>query len=239
MPYGGNVGFGSKPGFQGFDFLKGLGGFGGGQAPPQAAPAASTGPNQNPMDFFGLKGSDSKSYAANIGAAGLSGIYGYGPQAQDVGFQNLLQILGSKGATDPALMNRQLADISRTNQGQQDQFQAQLARMGLGGSGVGSAISGAIGQHGGEQRAQAIAQETAMQEERKRQDLNLLLNLILNPGLGALGARLGVPVATGGGGNTGAAVLGGIGTGVGSMWGPAGAAAGAGIGSGLGSLLDK
>ena len=229
---------------------------GGGQQPPQGpglAPGASTLPppggqinkalpQLGPEDFFGLEGQSSKGYAGNIGAAGLSGIYGFGPQAQQAGFTNLLQILQGQGATDPALMNRTLAGISQGTQGQQADLRGRLAALGLSGSGIGQALGAAVGQAGANKRADILAQEAQIQEARKREDLNLLLNLILNPGLGAMGLNLGVPTSSIAS-NKGSAILGGLGTGLGaafgSMGGPLGAAGGAALGGGVGSAVGS
>ena len=196
MPFGVGYGQGNKNPLAGL-----LGGFGGGQQQPPPAPTYGPGASMvpataappGPEDFFGLKGQSSKSYAANIGAAGLAGIYGFGPQAQQQGFTTLLDILGAQGQTDPRLFNQQLASSSLNTQAQQGDLQAQLARMGLSGSGVGQAVGASIGQAGANQRADLQAREAQLQELRKREDLNLLLNLILNPGLSALTGRINMP----------------------------------------------
>jgi len=105
------------------------------------------------------------------------------PQALDTGLGTLQSILGAQGQTDPALLNKQLAGISQSTQGNQTALQGQLSRLGLQNSGVGQAIGAAIGQGGTEARSQAIAQENALAEERKRSDLiNLLLPLLIQPG---------------------------------------------------------
>ena len=121
--------------------------------------------------------------AENLQASVFPSLTQAAPQALDTGLGTLQQILGMQGATDPALLNKQLAGISQGTQGNQDALQGQLARLGLQNSGVGQALGGAIGQSGVAQRSQAVAQDNALAEERKRSDLvNLLLPLLIQPG---------------------------------------------------------
>jgi hypothetical protein len=200
-PYTPPFGIFGKPGFGGFGGGGGAGGAGTtpdlpvlGTQPgvPKGIPEGSVPPNfsgQNFLDLlFGNTVTDNSGLQGFTGnpdfisrpllgtlAGPLQGALGIGAP---VGFATLLDILGSQGATDPKLLNRQLADIAQTTQGQQDSFQGQLARSGLTGSGIGQAIGAAIGQSGGEQRADLLAQEAAKQEQQKRQDLQLLFQLL-------------------------------------------------------------
>lgn len=116
-----------------------------------------------------------------------------GGQANDIGLQTLVDLLGAQGQTDPALLNRDVAGISARNQGAQDALQGRLAQANLQRSGVGQMVGGALDQAGLEQIGQRYAQETAQAEERKRSDLMLLLNLVLGPQLQREGISLGVP----------------------------------------------
>ena len=111
----------------------------------------------------------------------------------DQGLQTILQILGQQGQTDPKMFNKQLADISRTGQGQQDALQGQLARLGLGSSGAGQAVGGALRGATASRRSGAIAQEDAKAEQQKRQDLQQLLSFFINPTIAVRGQDLGVP----------------------------------------------
>lgn len=108
------------------------------------------------------------------------------------GFQSLFDIISSRGATDPRLMNEQELSIRRDTEAQQQAFQQALAASGMGGSGVGLASYGAIGAGGAGRLATMKASEAALAEERKRQDLELLLNLIINPRLAYRAQNLGL-----------------------------------------------
>lgn len=108
------------------------------------------------------------------------------------GYENLYDIISGQGRTSPTQMNLDLADISRTTQGQQDDLQGRLAQMGFGRSGLGAALGTAIGQSGAERRSRRMAEETQLAEARNRQDLQLLLDLIINPTNQAFATRSGI-----------------------------------------------
>lgn len=97
--------------------------------------------------------------------------------------QTLSNILFGQGATSPALLNRDLADISQTTASTQQAAAGNAARTGLQGSGIAEALQSAIGVSGGEQRADRLAAETAAQEQRMREDLMLFLQLFVNPSI--------------------------------------------------------
>jgi hypothetical protein len=129
----------------------------------------------------------------------------------------LQQILASQGRTDPALFNRELAQIARGNQQLQRGTAGSLAASGLGGSIGGKALLAAIGQSGQEQLGQRRAKEINLAEARKRQDLGLLMEMLINPGLTSAGIRLGVPSGGGSGSAAKVGALGGLLGGIGSL----------------------
>lgn len=96
-------------------------------------------------------------------------------------YGNLAEILASKGATDPRILNREITGIGRGTEGNIQEIQAQLARSGLGSSGLGQALAAAAGQSGVEDIATARARDAALQEQRKREDIMLAIQAILNP----------------------------------------------------------
>lgn len=102
-------------------------------------------------------------------------------------YQNLADIIASRGKTDPAALNRDVAELSRTSQVAADDLEGQLAALGLGGSGVGAALKQSILQGGREKVADRRAKETQLAEERFRSDLGLYLDMITNPALAAFG----------------------------------------------------
>lgn len=194
-------------------------------------------PAAAPLPAFPRSTGSNRTDALNLVGSIFPSLTQAAPQALDTGLGTLQQILGLQGATDPALFNRQLADISRTTQGQQDALQGQLSRLGIQNSGVGQALGTAIGAGGADRRAGAIAQEQALQEERKRSDLvNLLLPLLIQPGQQASSNIFGIPSSPGS--NTGSALLGAVGTGIGAYFGgPVGAAVGGAVGSKVGEVF--
>ena len=120
---------------------------------------------------------------------------GFGADAAPLAFGNLIQNLLNQGRTDPAALNRQLGDISRTTQSRQDQQQGSLARSNLQGSGVGQAINAAIGMGGDQRRADLLAQDARLAEDRKRQDIDQFASTILGPAMGNFGAERGATLA--------------------------------------------
>jgi len=115
------------------------------------------------------------------GRGGLKRVFKrYGPGIAGTGYQTMWDILSGQGRTDPALMNRNLMDISRQSQIGQQQAQGYLSQMGLSGSGAGAGLLAALGQAGADTRANYLARETALEEERKRQDLQLM-QLLFGP----------------------------------------------------------
>lgn len=117
------------------------------------------------------------------------------PTAGRLGLSTLIDVLASRGRTDPALFNQQVADIQRGTQGQQQAIQQQGAQAGLQGSGVMAALQAAAGQAGEDRIAQAKAQENAMAEERRRQDLDLLMRMIMDPSMELFGIHQNVEQA--------------------------------------------
>jgi hypothetical protein len=152
------------------------------QATPLGGGPASFGGKINPFPGVTPFGGSSADASRDLVRTVFPFLTQAAPQAVGTGLGTLQGVLDAQGQTDPALLNRQLADISSTTQGQQTALQGQLARLGIQNSGVGQALGAAIGQGGAETRAQTIAQETALAEERKRSDLiNLLLPLLIQP----------------------------------------------------------
>jgi hypothetical protein len=127
---------------------------------------------------------------------GTYGGAGNGPKAQArrVGFQSLLDILLSQGATDPRLLNRQIQGLQRGTEADVNSLQESNAASGYD-SGVGSAIVEARRAAGTEQIGQARADEARLQEERKRSDLQLLLDLVINPRAQRRGQNLALEAA--------------------------------------------
>lgn len=129
-----------------------------------------------------------------------------------LGYQTLYQILASQGATDPRLMNRTLAGVSRGTEAGQQGLAAGMASRGLGDSGLAAALSSAIQQGGTETKAGVLAEEAQRQEERKRQDLGLLLSLIVGPQLTMRGQDQALRAAQARGGGAGTDWMGLIGS---------------------------
>jgi len=192
-----NPGWGNDPRFANMPQNSGFpGGWGGGGNggnnwnPVDPAQQAATDPF-NPMGVPLAKKSGQLSNP--LQSTVLPQLTGAAGPGLDQGLQTLLQILGMQGQTDPKMFNKQLADISRTGQGQQDALQGQLARLGLGSSGAGQAVGGALRGATASRRSGAIAQEDAKAEQQKRQDLQQLLSFFINPTIAVRGQDLGVP----------------------------------------------
>ena len=135
------------------------------------------------------------------------------------GYGTLYDILLRRGATDPRLMNRNLADLDIQNQAIQRQTEAGLARGGLGGSIGGQALLGAERAGGGQQRSDYLAREAALQEQRQREDLQLM-QLLFGPKFQRQGLRNQMRISRmnqGGGGVDWGGILGGAGTAVGAF----------------------
>lgn len=164
------------------------------QAPPQtavshnAAPTISYGHIGSP-DWWGqyknfLLGPGGKDYSWDSKVALERYLNMSGNQLPEIlGIGTLSDILLKQGKTDPAMLNQQLAGISRGTQQNQNAVQGTLAQRGMQGSGLGQALSAAIGQAGVGQMSQARAQENQLAEQRKRDDLQLLLQTFINPGI--------------------------------------------------------
>ena len=168
-----------------------FGGFGQRRTGDDLAPAAPPSPTDMvlPGTPSGLKDTlklGARQILPHIGAAGASIL--------PAGFDTLANIIGLQGQIDPALMNRQLAQIGQSTQGLQTAQMGELARLGITGSGVGQGIHAALGMSGVGKQAQLRAEEQRLAEERMRKDLQLLYQMILGPGLQMSGQRLGVPV---------------------------------------------
>jgi len=126
------------------------------------------------------------------GGGGDSGMGGFKPYRglMPEAYGNLMNILMSQGRTDPALMNRQIAQIGSTTQAGQQAAAGRLAGMGLEGSMAGQGLLSAIGQSGVGQVADLKAREAAAAEERRRQDLMLWLQTYLAPRLTRRGQNI-------------------------------------------------
>lgn len=161
----------------------------------QNIPATPTYPaNTSAQDFYDLiTQAVEKPRPAGKGAAAtmLRNLRGASTYTLPTGFANLAEIIASQGRTDPMRLNQQLVDISRSTGATQQAVEGQMARSGLGGSGLAPALTAAVGAGGARQRSEAIAEENRMTEERRRQDLMLLYNLLINPSLQAYGIELG------------------------------------------------
>jgi hypothetical protein len=112
----------------------------------------------------------------------------YSGRVSSSGFGSILDILGRQGATDPRLMNRNLADIDLQNQMLQRQAQGNLQTYGMGATGGGQALLQAVGQGGATRRADYLGKEAALQEARRRQDLQLM-QLLFGPKFQRQGLR--------------------------------------------------
>lgn len=130
-------------------------------------------------------------YLRDFGAKGFTGLMPFAGISSNLGGATLAQILESQGATDPRLMNQQIAGIQRGTQSQQAGVQGELARRGLGASGLGQALSASVGQAGEGRIADRRAQEAQTIEQRKRDDLGLLMQMILQPATDASAMALG------------------------------------------------
>jgi hypothetical protein len=105
----------------------------------------------------------------------------YGGPSAALGYSTLAQLLGQQGRIDPRAGNEVVAGIQRGTQTGQQNTQGELARRGLGGSGVGQALAAAQGQAGQNQIASFRADEAQQAEARKRQDLQLLMQMVIDP----------------------------------------------------------
>ena len=101
------------------------------------------------------------------------------------GFNTLQDILSRNGRIDESLMQRELREIRRGTQAQQQTFMGGAASRGLQNSGALNAINQSIGSAGADREAGRLAQESAMVDERQRNNILLVLQSILNPSLQA------------------------------------------------------
>ena len=112
----------------------------------------------------------------------------YGGGVSSTGFGSILDILGRQGATDPRLMNRNLADMDLQQQMLQRQAQGNLQTYGMTGTMGGQALLNTVGAGGATRRADYLGKEAALQEERRRQDLQLM-QLLFGPKFQRKGLR--------------------------------------------------
>lgn len=98
-----------------------------------------------------------------------------------VAFNSLMEVLASRGATDPRLLNSQISNIDRRTQANQNAARGRLAAAGLTGSLGGQALEAAIGESGTRQVSDLLAQEAKLQEDRQRSDIALALQGLLGP----------------------------------------------------------
>lgn len=92
--------------------------------------------------------------------------------------QQALERLQRGGATDPAMLNRELADIQAGTQSAQQTLTGNLAQSGLVGSGLGQAIQAAIGQAGLERRGGRMALESQLADQRQLENLKFIEDLL-------------------------------------------------------------
>lgn len=195
--------------------------------PPVPRPAAPSGTGVSAgagLGMFGTKpeGSQFGTFMGDLfrlGGGVTQKLGGAAGPALDTGLGTLQAILASQGRTDPALFNRDLAQLAFGNQSAQRNVAGSLAASGLGGSIGGQALQAAVGQAGQERLSQRRAEETNLAEARKRQDLGLLMELIINPALTAQATRLGVSKGNNSGNAAGIGALGSLLGGIGGLLG--------------------
>jgi hypothetical protein len=105
----------------------------------------------------------------------------FGGPTSLLAYSNLAQMLGQQGHIDPAAMNQQISGIQRGTQANQQGVQGELARRGLGASGIGQALSASTGQAGVNKIADVRASEAQMAEERRIRDLQMFMDMVSDP----------------------------------------------------------
>ena len=186
MPYG--MGY-TQP--RGNDLASILYGGGGGAPTAYGGGRATAPPGEDPLELERHKRRGDK------GRFGVP-VRFKNPAQQPLKFA-LADLLAGRGATPPNLLNRNLADLSISNQNQQDAVRGMLAAGGQTGNMGGNALEAAVGQAGVEGRGRLLAEDTAAQHERYMQILQLLLGL-RGQRKGVQAARAGRPPAAEGGG---------------------------------------
>jgi len=116
-------------------------------------------------------------------------------------YSGLAELLSRNGKIDPAAMNLQLSDISRSTQNAQMQAGGHAAGSLNQGSGVAQAIQASIGQGGLDRRAGVMADEAKEAENRRRADLMLFYQMVMDPAMQLQGVERSANAAEGQGGN--------------------------------------
>ena len=111
------------------------------------------------------------------------------------GYAGINELLTNPGKTDQLMVNRMISSNARGTQQQQAASQAQFARSGFGGSGLGAAMQSAIANRGMDRQSDIYAQEARRREDLKREDLANIYPAYINPYMQAYGADRGVSVA--------------------------------------------
>jgi len=140
-----------------FGLLKNILGGGASKAPPP--------PTASPLEQ-GLTGSLSRK----------------GVPALNTGLDSLMGLLNQQGRVDQGLFQRELREIGRGTEQQQQAFQGRMQRGNLQNSGAMNAIQASIGQAGQDRLGARRAKESSDVDARQRNNIMLVLQSILNPG---------------------------------------------------------
>ena len=141
--------------------------------PPGGDQIAAASQHKPKRDVAGYIPQDIVQYGGGDGGAGGGGGGQGGPkkQSRKAAFQEILDLILSRGATNPALLNRQIQGIQRAGESDIQGIEEGGGEAGLGSSGVVQAIAAARKAGTAEQISQARAEEARLQEQRQRQDI--------------------------------------------------------------------
>lgn len=98
-------------------------------------------------------------------------------------YENLMEVIGSRGKVDPMVRIRNQEEISRAAQGRRQQNTGNAAQMGLQGAGLVDAINQSITATEARDLASEDFLEAAKSEEQMRKDLSLVMDMLVNPQL--------------------------------------------------------
>jgi hypothetical protein len=147
--------------------MGGAGGFFSGLTPQQIAQMGALGLDVAAfMQAFGGGGG---------GATGLQN-----NPVNQLGMQQIMQILASGGRVPPEQLNRDITASERGGQASVQAIDAEMARRGLQGSGLGQALRAATQSRTADRTAEIRAADTAAAQQRQRDDLMRLFLPLLN-----------------------------------------------------------
>src|SRR5262245_43662779 len=96
-------------------------------------------------------------------------------------YQNLYDIIASRGAVDPYLYNRNMAATARDVQSARDAVAGEAASRGLSGAGTTTAVDASLASRGAQLLADQRGKYAADQADRFRQDLGLYNAMVMQP----------------------------------------------------------